>query len=429
MPNAMRGLRWPERRRQEGLADRTGGADIREGGKVPPAECRPGGTAATRRALLGPGDVELFHLLLQSGTLHSQTGRGPLRTAHYPSGFMEDAEDVLPFGVGQCDRLPGRRLSLGGRGLQVAEVDPERSARRENDRAFDDILHLPDIARPVVANKGVHDRGRDALDPPAHPARETLDEMADQHRNIFAPLAQGRQHDREHVQAVVEVVAEVAVGDHVRQVAVRGRHQAHVYPDRPRASQALKLLLLQGTEQFRLQLRRDIANFVEEQRPLVRQLEAADLLAHCAGEGPFLVAEQLALQQPGGDGRAVELDEGLPPAGAEVVQGACDELLARARLAKNEDGGAGAGDGVDLLQDPAERGAVADDLPEVVRGADLLLRGDLLLQVDLLLGQLVLEGLDLIEGQAVLYDHGHLVGDLLQEVYIRRVVSAGLLTP
>ena len=159
------------------------------------------------------------------------------------------------------------------------------------------------------------------------------------------------------------------------------------------------------------------------------QLEAADLLGDGAGEGALLVAEQLALQQPGGDGRAVELDEGLPPAGTEVVQSACDEFLARARLAKNEDGGSGAGDGVDLLQDPAERGAVADDLPEVVRGADLLLRGDLLLQVDLLLGQLVLEGLDLIEGQAVLYDHGHLVGDLLQEVHIRRVVGAGLLTP
>jgi len=36
---------------------------------------------------------------------------------------------------------------LRGRGLQVAEGDPERWARRENDRAFDAILYLPDIAR------------------------------------------------------------------------------------------------------------------------------------------------------------------------------------------------------------------------------------------------------------------------------------------
>jgi hypothetical protein len=59
----------------------------------------------------------------------------------------------------------------------------------------------------------------------------------------------------------------------------------------------------------------------------VRQLEAADLLGDGAGEGPLLVAEQLALQQPGGDGRAVELNEGLFPAGAQVVQGTRDEFL------------------------------------------------------------------------------------------------------
>ena len=46
-----------------------------------------------------------------------------------------------------------------------------------------------------------------------------------------------------------------------------------------RAAQALELLLLQHAEQLGLQLRRDVADLVEEQRPLVRQLEAADLLA------------------------------------------------------------------------------------------------------------------------------------------------------
>ena len=68
---------------------------------MPLARRHPSGTFATRRALIGPGDAELFHLLLQSGTLHLQAARGPFRTAHHPAGFAEDAEDVLPFGVGQ----------------------------------------------------------------------------------------------------------------------------------------------------------------------------------------------------------------------------------------------------------------------------------------------------------------------------------------
>ena len=96
---------------------------------------------------------------------------------------------------------------------------------------------------------------------------------------------------------------------------MRGRHQPHVHLDRLGAAQALELLFLQHAEQLGLQLRGDVADLVEEQRPLVRQLEAADLLADGAGEGALLVAEQLALQEPRGDGRAVELDEG-PARGA-----------------------------------------------------------------------------------------------------------------
>ena len=231
----------------------------------------------------------------------------------------------------------------------------------------------------------------------------------------------GRQHDREHVEAVIEVAAEFPVRDHLRQVAVRGGHQPHVHPDGPRAAQALELLLLQGAKQLGLQLRGDVADLVEEQRPLVGQLEAADLLADGAREGALLVAEQLALQQAGGDGRAVELDEGPLPAGAQVVQGAGDQFLARARLPANEHGGVGGGDRLDLLQDPAQRGALPDDLLEVMSGADLLF------QVDLLLRELVLEGCDLAIRQRVLDRHGHLVGDPGQEFQV--VGTEGRLRP
>ena len=85
---------------------------------------------------------------------------------------------------------------------------------------------------------------------------------------------------------------------------------------------------------------------------------------------------------------------------------------------------AGGGDGFDLLEDPAQGGAVPDDLPEVVPGADLLL------QVGILLGELVLERLnlpevrlDLLEGQGVLHGHGHLVGDQLQKTHVRLAVG------
>src|SRR5208283_2205650 len=304
--------------------------------------------------------------------------------------------------------------------LQVDQRDLKRRAGGEDDRAFDDVLQLPDIARPGVAHQGLHDRGRDRLDPPAHAPGEPLGKMADQRRDVVAALAQGRQHQWEHVQAVVEVTAEAAVGDHRSQVAVRGRYQAHVHADRLGAAQTLELLFLQHAEQLGLQLWGNVADLVEEQRPVVPQLETADLLADGAGEGALLVAEQLALQEPRRDGRAVELDKGALAARAQVVKGTGDEFLARARFATNEHRGARWGDGLDLLEDPAQGVASPDDILEIVLGASLLL------QVSLLLGELVPQLRNFLEGQGVIDGHRHLIGNELQEADVRRIVGGCL---
>ena len=80
--------------------------------------------------------------------------------------------------------------------VKVAEGDLQRRAGGEDDRALDDVLQLADVARPGVARQGIHDRGRDGFDPPAHAAGELLGEMAHQSRDVVAALPQGRQHHR-----------------------------------------------------------------------------------------------------------------------------------------------------------------------------------------------------------------------------------------
>ena len=107
----------------------------------------------------------------------------------------------------------------------------------------------------------------------------------------------GGIHDRKHVQAVVEVAAELLVGDHRDEVAIRRRHQPDVDADRPGAAEPLELLLLQHAQQLRLQLQRNVADLVQEQRAAVRELEATDALRDRAGERALLVPEQLALEQ------------------------------------------------------------------------------------------------------------------------------------
>ena len=57
------------------------------------------------------------------------------------------------------------------------------------------------------------------------------------------------------------------------------------------------LALLQRAQQLGLQLERQLADLVEEQRAAVRELEAARAALQRAGEGAALVAEELALDQ------------------------------------------------------------------------------------------------------------------------------------
>jgi hypothetical protein len=100
-----------------------------------------------------------------------------------------------------------------------------------------------------------------------------------------------------HVDAVVQVGAVLAALHHLLEVAVGGADQPHVDLHRLAAADAFELALLQHAQQLGLEGRRDVADLVEEQRAAVRHLEAALAVAHGAGEGALLVAEEFALQQ------------------------------------------------------------------------------------------------------------------------------------
>ena len=88
--------------------------------------------------------------------------------------------------------------------------------------------------------------------------------MVYQGRYVFAALPQRRQHDREHIQAVVEVTAKFAATRHPGQVTVRRSHQPNVHVVSASAAQAFEFLFLQNTQEFRLQRRRNVAYLVQE---------------------------------------------------------------------------------------------------------------------------------------------------------------------
>src|SRR5579872_7088097 len=94
------------------------------------------------------------------------------------------------------------------------------------------------------------------------------------------------------------------------------------------AAQPLEFALLQDAQKLWLKARRDVADLVQKKRSMVGRLEASQPLGHGAGEGPFFVAEEFALQQAFGYRRTIQANERAAPAAAEFVNQAREQFFA-----------------------------------------------------------------------------------------------------
>ena len=85
------------------------------------------------------------------------------------------------------------------------------------------------------------------------PLGEFLEEVRAELRDVFLPLAQGRQPDRADLEPVVQVLAEPAGLDLLLEVPVRGRDDPHVHLDRVVGPDADDLAVLQHAQQLGLE--------------------------------------------------------------------------------------------------------------------------------------------------------------------------------
>src|SRR5580692_490432 len=210
-------------------------------------------------------------------------------------------------------------------------------------------------------NQSLHRFRGDRIDRLAHSSCGLLYKMLHQQRNILRTLPQGRNVDRKHIQAIVEIAAKLLLQYHSFQVTMCCGHNAHVNFLRPRASQAFEFTLLQGAKELWLQLERDIADFIQEQRALMGYLKPADLLRDGAGERSPFMAEQFTFEQPGRDGSTVELNEWSRLARTVTMNGARDKFFAGAGLAQQEDSRISAGHGFDHPQQTSENRTFSND--------------------------------------------------------------------
>src|SRR5579859_3921671 len=95
----------------------------------------------------------------------------------------------------------------------------------------------------------------------------------------------------------IEVLAEGAFANHLFEISVSGADDADIYFARKIRSQPLDFALLQNPQQFGLKRKRQVANFVDKNRPCVRFFETATAALAGTGKGTPLVAKKLVIDQ------------------------------------------------------------------------------------------------------------------------------------
>ena len=189
---------------------------------------------------------------------------------------------------------------------------------------------------------------------------QVFDEILGEQDDVALALGEGRHHDGEDVQAVVQVLAEELLLHQLLEVAAGGGEEAHVGMQFLVAADAREGAFLQEPQELDLGLHGQVADLVEEERAAVGGLRASDAAADRARERALLMAEELAFDEVFRERGAVQGDERLVLARGKFHDGTGEKLFAGAAGAADEDGGVGRGDLAELFVDELHLAAVAD---------------------------------------------------------------------
>ena len=168
-----------------------------------------------------------------------------------------------------------RQAARRHRGDRLQQLARHARFRSEHDHPFDQVLQLTHVAGPVVVQELVRQLRADRRHRLVVLHGVLPQEVLGEDRNLLPPLAQRRQADRDDVQAEVQVLAELSRRDRRFEVAVGRGDQPHIDLDVRLAAEPRELAVLQHLQQLGLQRIADVADLVEEHRPVVGELELA----------------------------------------------------------------------------------------------------------------------------------------------------------
>ncbi|MEO6593647.1 MAG: hypothetical protein ABIP94_02715 [Planctomycetota bacterium] len=185
--------------------------------------------------------------------------------------------------------------------------------------------------------------------------------VREQQRHDFAPFAQRRHVQADHVQSPQQFGPERPGFGPRRQVAVARRQHAHVDAHGLLPAERHELAFLQETFELRLHGWAHVGDLVEEQGAPVSPIQQPRAPCACPREGAGLAAEEFALDQRVGHGGAVHGHERLVAPWRTEVQGLGHEPLAGARFAGQQHGRRRVAQQVELRQQLLHRRALTHE--------------------------------------------------------------------
>src|SRR5438477_5079613 len=160
--------------------------------------------------------------------------------------------------------------------------------------------------------------------------------MLDQHRDIVAPLAQGRQLDAKHVQSIKKVGTKLAFLYGPLPISIGRSYATEVDFDGLIAANPYDLPLLQDSQQVSLGLQTDIANLIEKHGSSFGDLELTLFAILCAREGAFFMPEEFAFQQGFVQCATVDHNQRMKFSRAGVMNRPSHKLFSSAALSRDQ---------------------------------------------------------------------------------------------
>ncbi len=170
---------------------------------------------------------------------------------------------------------------------------------------------------------------------------EPLQKHLRQRHNIFLSLPECRQGDMNGIDAIIQILPEPAFTHQLLQIHIGSANQADIDGLRLIAAHPYDAPVLNSTKQLRLQVQRNIADFIQEQRPAIGLLELANVVCMSIGECALHVAEQLTFKEGFRNGTRINGHHRLAAPEAMCVYLPRQHILACAVLAGNQHRGIG----------------------------------------------------------------------------------------